>query len=260
MPGCRECEWREGETCRAYQKAQVELQRPLPPPPTGACTVAIVESYLPLIHSGMKILEIGCGSWSRIRDYCMEVGAVYEGLDVQAEYYGAQCVATRIGNLAELSCPDSSFDLVIGNQTMEHWAEHGCTLMWGLYQCFRVTKPGGSVLINVPIHFHGTKEFVHGRLGRLKTLFSQFSDSVVMEHWGAPTDPIPPYYPHPDFSALNGKPAYVLDIRATRDRELPDGVRNTLGFHGRLARLIHYSLSFNFYLFKKRMLGYVLGI
>ena len=253
MPACVSCTYRKDDTCLAHKQAKQELNRPLPPPPTGACTIAIVELYLPLIKSGMKVLEIGCGSWSKIRDHCLDVGAIYEGLDVQDEYYGIKSVATKIGNLAELDYPDNEFDLVIGNQTMEHWAEHGCTLLWGLYQCFRVTKPGGKVLLNVPIHFHGTKEFLHGKINNIKKLFLRFSDNVSLEEWGNPSEPILPYYPHPKFGSLKNKSAYVLDIHAVRDKKLPEGVKNLLGFNGRIARLIHYSFSYNFYLIKQKI-------
>lgn len=253
MPACKSCLYLKGNSCNAHELAKIELKRPLPPPPTGACTVAIVESYLPHIKKGMNILEIGCGSWSKIRDYCIQVGANYEGLDVQEEYYGIKNIATKIGNLAELDYQDNLFDLVIGNQTMEHWAEYGCTLQWGLLQCFRVAKPNGSVFINVPIHFHGTKEFVHGKLNVINKLFSRFSNSIVFESWGNPSAPIAPYFPHPEFSLLKDKPAYVMDIRAVNDKELPKGINNFLGFKGKLARIIHYSFSYNVYLLKKKV-------
>jgi SAM-dependent methyltransferase len=201
----------------------------------------------------MKVLEVGCGTWSRIRDHCHRVGADYEGLDVLPEYYGIPCIATRLENLAALSLPDEEFDLVIGNQTMEHWAEHGCTPEWGLYQCFRVTKLGGSVFLNVPFHFHGTRDFMHGDFGRLRALFGMFSREVAIESWGNPTDPLAPYFPHPDFAALKGKPAYVVDMRAVRDRPLPKGIRNTLGFHGKLAQIVHYSFPYNVYRVRQKM-------
>lgn len=252
MPSCQDCKWRKGTTCIAYEMAQIELKRPLPPPPSGACTIAIVESYLPNIKSGMKVLEVGCGTWSKIKDHCNRIGAVYEGLDIQDEYYGIPCVATRLENLAELSFPDEEFDLVIGNQTMEHWAEHGCTIGWGLHQCFRVTKQGGSVFLNIPIHFHGTKEFVHGDFVRLKTLFGKFSNNVTMDSWGNPTNPIASYFPHPEFAVLKDKPAYVVDIRAVRDRKMPKAISNALGFRGKLAQLFHYSLSYNLYRLKRK--------
>jgi SAM-dependent methyltransferase len=201
----------------------------------------------------MKVLEVGCGTWSRIRDHCLRVGASYEGLDVLPEYYGVPCIATRLENLAALSFRDEEFDLVIGNQTMEHWAEHGCTPQWGLYQCFRVTKPGGSVFLNVPIHFHGTKDFVHGNFDRLQALFGMFSGDIAIESWGNPTAPLAAYFPHPDFVPLKDKPAYVVDIRARRDRQLPTGIRNTLGVQGKLAQMLHYSFSYNVYRVRQRV-------
>lgn len=255
MPACVDCKWRQDDKCLAHSQALAELKRPLPPPPTGACTVAIVDDYLRAITAGMTILEIGCGTWSKIKDHCIAVGANYHGIDVIEEYYGVPTIATKFENLASLSYPDETFDLVIGNQTMEHWAEHGCTLQWGLLQCFRVAKRQGSVFLNVPIHFHGTKEFVHGRLETLRSLFARFSNEVLMEAWGNPTDPIAPYYPHPDFAALRAKPAYVLDIRAKRDRvELPR-LGNSLGFEGKAAQIFHYSMAYNIYRLRQKLRG-----
>jgi SAM-dependent methyltransferase len=247
MPACQDCKWRKGTLCQAHEQAKEELKRPIPQAPTGACTIAIVESYLPEIKAGMSVLEVGCGTWSKIIDHCKKVGAKYEGLDVQSEYYGIPCVATRLENLAQLSFADEQFDLIIGNQTMEHWGEHGCTPEWGLYQCFRVLKPGGRVFMNVPIHFHGTKDFVHGRKENLKKMFGNFSKTIEMESWGDPTNPLPPYYPHPRFWALKNHPAHVLDIRATKDKSLPNHISNCLGFTGKLAQIFHYSFSYNLY-------------
>jgi SAM-dependent methyltransferase len=227
--------------------ARVELARPLPPPPLGACMLPIVEGYLKEVRAGDVVLDVGCGSWDRIKDHCERVGARYEAIDIDTEYFGKKTNATRIENLAELSFGDDEFDFVIGNQSMEHWAEHGCTLGFGLYQCFRVCKPGGKVLLNVPIHFHGTSEFMLGKLRRLKRLFARFSNTVRMEKWGAPCEPIPDYYPHPGYWRLRGKAAYVLSIEAVKDRPLPPRCSSAFGFRGRLAQLVRYPASYNVY-------------
>ena len=64
------------------------------------------------------------------------MGATYEGIDVAESYFGVPTVATRLMNLADLSYPDNSFDLVVSNQSMEHWGEFGCSLRWGFTKAF----------------------------------------------------------------------------------------------------------------------------
>lgn len=247
MPGCSECRMLLENQCSAYATAREVLGRELPPPPLGACEIPIVEDYLHLIKPGMYVLDIGCGSWDRIKSYCENVGAHYEGIDTEPEYFGKKSVATRFENLADLSFSNESFDLVIGNQTMEHWAEHGCTVRWGLYQCFRVCKMGGQVLMNVPIHFHGTRSFMLGDLESLERLFSLFSNQVHFYKWGFPSDPIPNFFSYPRYSRLQDKPAYVLDIQAIKDRPLPEGLSNFGAAYGRFSQLINYPLSYNLY-------------
>lgn len=210
--------------------------------------IPIVDDYLDCILEGMNVLEIGCGSWTRVRDHCKEVNARYEGIDTQLEYFDKKVIATKYENLADLSYPDESFDVVIGTQSMEHWAEFGCGLGWGLFQCFRACKKGGRVLLNVPIHFHGTRHFLLGEIEKIRALFEPFTDQLTLEEWGNPPDPIPPFQVYPDYWVLRGKHAYMLDIRAVRNKPLPRSRGNRWAFDGRLGRILNYPLSFSFYL------------
>lgn len=204
--------------------------------------VPIVEDYMTLIRPGMRVLEVGCGDWGWIRETCRAVRADYEGIDVAPQ----SSIATRIGNLADLSFEDESFDLVFGTQSMEHWGENGCSLRRGLHQCFRVTKPLGTIHLNVPIYFHGTSEFMLGRRGKLAELMRAFSDDVEVEAWGRPSAPIPECHPFPGYWRLARRPAYVLDIRARRDKPLGSMPRNW-ALRGRAAQLTRYPISFNLY-------------
>jgi SAM-dependent methyltransferase len=255
MPACIHCEMLVDGHCTAHDIAHEVLGRSekLQPPPLGACMIPIARGYLGFIRPGMRVLEIGCGCWNCIRAHCESVGAGYEGIDVQTEYLGVPTVATRIENLAELSFPDELFDVVVGNQTMEHWAEFGCRLRWGLYQCFRVCKPGGRVLLNVPIHFHGSGLFVLGELDKLRRLFAPFSSRVQFEAWGRPSAPLPDVFPRPGYWRLRGKPAYVLDIQAVKDRPLPGGYNNRWASQGRLAQLLVYPVDYNLYRIFRRL-------
>jgi SAM-dependent methyltransferase len=186
-----------------------------------ACVVAISDEYCQLIQPGMRVLEIGCGTWSPIQRRCAELGVAWEGIDASDTYFGERTIATRIESVENLSFEDESFDLVIGNQTLEHWNEFGCRPEAGLWQCFRACRVGGRVLMNVPIHFHGSRIFVEGDMAAIEGLFRPFSSEVKMEPWRRQSAPLPPVnliagYAHP------GEPvSYTLDVRATRKAGLP---------------------------------------
>lgn len=216
-------------------------------PEIAACMVPIIEDYQERIQPGHQVLEIGCGYWSALRDRSEQVGAHWEGIDAVAEYMGRKVVATRVENLADLSFESDRFDFVMGNQTMEHWGEYGCDLSWGLYQCFRVLKPGGTLLLNVPIHFHGTREFMLGDYASLERLFAPFSSQVHFERWAEPRAPLPPCHPFPHYWAFRNRPAYILDVQAVKDRPLPSGYDNRAGCSGARAQLRNRPLSWNVY-------------
>lgn len=247
MTDCIDCRMLLNGKCQAHVTAKKILKRSLPEPPLGSCFIPIVERYISVIKTRANVLEIGCGTWDRIKNYCIENNIEYEGIDTQKEYFGAPTVATRIENLAKLSYPDNSFDIVLGNQTMEHWAEYGCTLEFGLYQCFRVCKPDGLVMMNVPIHFHGTKAFMNGDLEYIKTVFDKFSDNIVFEKWGFQTTPLPPYFPHPGYKKLENRPAYILDIQARKKSQDIPICTNRGALNGRLAQLLNYPISYNIF-------------
>ncbi len=101
--------------------------------------------------------------------------------------------------------------------------------------------------MNVPIHYHGTRAFMLGRIDELRRLFAEFSGSVRLERWGDPCAPLPPLFPHGGYWPLRRKPAYVLDIEAVRDRPLPAGVGNRGASRGRLAELLNCPPSYNLF-------------
>lgn len=243
MPACINCRMLKERNCLAQIKAK-ELGRGESTPPIGACMLPIVENYLQLIESGMKVLDIGCGSWDMVKKHCQEVDAHYEGIDVVKMCLGKPTVATRLENLAKLSYPDEYFDIVIANQSMEHWPEFGCSLEWGLYQCFRVVKKGGKILLNVPIHFHGVRIFLLGELDKIRSLFNPFSHQILLEKWGEPSDPLPPFFGNQGYSPLQDKPSYVLDIQATKEQPTPANFINTCKTKGLIAKIIYCPLSY----------------
>lgn len=252
MPRCINCKFFEESQCTAHAFARVQYDRPVPPPPIGACTFAIVDSYRELLRPGMRVLEIGCGTWPLLKSICIQVGAHYEGIDTQAEYYGKPTIATRIENLQELSFLDETFDLVIGNQTIEHWAEFGCDTAFGLYQCFRVCKIGGTVIMNAPVHFHGSRPFLMGDFVEIQNLFLAHSNAITIEPWGFESDPIPKFYTYKKYPALSGKHAYIIDIRAVKSHVMV-GMPAVIWMPLKLRRWINYPLSFLLYRAKLKL-------
>lgn len=238
--------------CAAHARAAEEYDRPIPPPPIGACTLAIVESYRQLIKPGMRVLEIGCGTWPLFKSITESAGASYEGIDAQPQYFGKPTIATRIENLERLSFPSETFDLVIGNQTIEHWAEFGCDTKMGLYQCFRVCRQGGMVIMNAPIHFHGSAPFLLGNTFLIQKLFQRYSNSVTIESWGKDSDPIPPFYTYQQYRALANRSAYIIDIRATKDQEIGDAPI-VIPMPVKIRRWLNYPTSYLLYRAKRKL-------
>lgn len=247
MPDCKSCSWLEERSCKAHKFAQQQYSRPLPPPPLGACVYAINEEYIREITPKSKVLEIGCGSWSNIKIACEKIGAIYEGIDTIEEYYGKKTVATKIENLAELSFKDEAFDFVIGNQTIEHWGEHACPTDWGLYQIFRVLKVGGKVMLNAPIHFHGTSPFLLGRFSKIKSLFGEFTPEVVIKKWGENPEPLAPFQLYKNYWPLRGKQAFIIDIQARKTSPTKEKSKPFLTADNKFFRSFHYPFSFNCY-------------
>jgi SAM-dependent methyltransferase len=236
MPSCIECKMLEDRKCTALPEVWKAVERPLFP--FAACVVPILDGYLSLIRPGMSVLEIGPGYWPLVRDHCHRVGAQWEGVDSEKSHNARDVIATRFENLRDLSLEDETFDLVIGTQTMEHWAEFDCDLSWGLFQCFRVLKPTGQLLLNVPIHHHGSRTFLSGDYERLRALFAPYSTSVAFEEWGNPSTPLSPSFPNPGYWPFRRKSAYIVDIRATKDKTLPHDPPARPGPRSKLRRAL----------------------
>ena len=93
MPDCNACAYLAGSTCTALPKEWPVIPVNL----VRACVIAICQEYSRLIATGMRVLEIGCGTWSPIRQHCRQFGSGLgvEQRKLQTIYYGID--AARFG-------------------------------------------------------------------------------------------------------------------------------------------------------------------
>ena len=242
MPDCIQCQYldRSSSTC----SIKFPRGRPL-----RACVKAINLDYKKLVKPHYRVVEIGCGSWSPIWDYCKSKSIQWDGIDILKEYMGKPTIATNIGSVGNIPFDDNSFDIVIGNQTMEHWEENGVHLLKGLSEVFRVLKPGGQMLMNVPIHYHGSPLFVKGKLDKLNELLKNFANNIKFEIWRAPSKPLPKIrYLQSRFwySGLRNKTAYILDIAALKNADIPVPYfdKDTSKFKRRMNNIFEFGLLY----------------
>ena len=96
-----------------------------------------------------RLLEIGCGDGSRLALF-RDAGWTVEGVEVDAE--AAKCasdkhrISVRHGELQTLRYSSDHFDAVIMNHVLEHVHDPLALLT----ECFRLLRPGGSLVSVTP--------------------------------------------------------------------------------------------------------------
>jgi SAM-dependent methyltransferase len=168
--------------------------------PLRKCVSAAQEAHL---HSltGKSLLEIGFGKHSIPRRLVTSAGGQWTGIDpFMRTTEKAALGKAGFGHVADIPFADGTFDIVVGIQSLEHWAEplpdpnivsdHET----GLAEVLRVLKPGGSIYFDAPIHLHGHEMFVAGDIDRIRGLFDpdRWQD-LIIEKWRQNYEPLARY-------------------------------------------------------------------
>lgn len=131
------------------------------------------------VKSGDKVLEVGCGTQSVLRDK-LKNGSRWEGIDVTAfDQHGIPTIATKVASVGSIPFENGYFDYVLSNQSIEHWHEYGISPYEGLSEIRRVLKNGGKAILNFPIHLHGHRDFVRGNFDNIDENFVKAGLRIV---------------------------------------------------------------------------------
>jgi len=158
--------------------------------PLRKCVTAAQEAHL---HSltGLEVLEIGFGKHSIPRRLVTSAGGRWTGIDAWCASDAQPRLGTACrGEVAAIPFPDATFDVVVGIQTLEHWADElpddspPPGYARSLAEIHRVLKPGGRIYFDAPMHLHGHEMFIAGDVDRIRAQFdpAQWSE-LTLEAW-----------------------------------------------------------------------------
>jgi len=113
--------------------------------------VETILDLLPRLGADAKLLDVGCLEGSYTRMYADKVGAEsVHGIDVSlteaARAKGIEAVNFDLNSGEPLPYPDAEFDVVVSIESLEHI--YPTDFM--LEEIFRILKPGGISIIDVP--------------------------------------------------------------------------------------------------------------
>ena len=160
--------------CRKFDPVKVECSVPFGTP-LRKCVVAAIEANLNDTLNE-NVLEIGFGRFALARNLVQRSGGCWTGIDPGLPKERIAAIGQGGYGLAnEIPFPDNTFDRVFGIQSFEHWGQKASSRPPSSYEgcmreILRVLKPGGSLYLDAPIHFHGHEMFIMGDIARIRSL------------------------------------------------------------------------------------------
>jgi SAM-dependent methyltransferase len=176
--------------------------------PIRRCLCGVLKSSLRDIRN-KSVLEIGCGYWDYAKQILENNNCSWMGLEPIRTDVG-KSIATTVGSVENMPYENESFDVVLGNQCLEHWYSTNVSFERGLDEIYRVLKKEGQLILNVPIYLHGHYFFEEFQLDEIIMIFAEKKwRKLIIEEWRKDYTPLPPYIP---FYPRISKSAWIMNI------------------------------------------------
>lgn len=176
MPACKDCCWFDGDHCKMSKNDHHSA--------VVACKFAILNKHLPFFCG--NLLEVGCGKHPVRR--AVSRYATWHGIDPNRQSNAGLRLVR--GSVVDMPYKDNSFDWVLALSTIEHWKDD---ILSGLKEIHRVLKVGGSFVVEVPFHNHGSDMFYFGNQDDFRNICNSIHwSSIQFEEWRKEYKPLQP--------------------------------------------------------------------
>lgn len=170
--------------------------------PLRKCVVSSIEAHF-YDCKNKDVLEIGFGRFKLAKNLIQRSGGTWTGVEPRRPENETPVIGKGgYGHATHVPFPDQTFDKVFAVQSMEHWGQKagGVREPSSYSECIaeisRVLKPGGTVYLDAPVHFHGNEMFIMGDVEKVRSLFplDQWKN-IHIEKWRENYSPLQRYTP-----------------------------------------------------------------
>jgi len=170
--------------------------------PLRKCVVSSIEAHF-FDCKNKDVLEIGFGRFKLAKKLIQRSGGTWTGVEPRRPENETPVIGKGgYGHATHVPFPDETFDMVFAVQSIEHWGQKagGVREPSSYPDCIaeikRVLKPGGTVYLDAPVHFHGNEIFIMGDVDKVRSLFPEDQwKNVHIEKWREDYLPLQRYTP-----------------------------------------------------------------
>ncbi|RDH81529.1 MAG: hypothetical protein DIZ80_15745 [endosymbiont of Galathealinum brachiosum] len=170
--------------------------------PLRKCVSSSIEAHF-FNSQNKNILEVGFGRSNLAKNLINRSGGTWTGIDPKRpKNESATMGKSGYGHATHIPFADQTFDKIFGIQSVEHWRQNANSVLNPssyqdcITEIHRALKPGGSIYLDAPIHFHGNEMFIMGDIDKIKSLFPDSHwKNIQIEKWREDYLPLERYTP-----------------------------------------------------------------